>query len=106
MKYRVVGWTYYDNSEIFNSGNTIGFAERNAIIDEIRKHKYLFTGWHHQESCEGVVPILNDGKKRCFSQRGWGGVMAEAYECMGNYDYASFSFHQSINKTKICIKKF
>ena len=101
MKYRVVGWTYYDNSEIFNSGNTIGFAERNAIIDEIRKHKYLFTGWHHQESWEGVVPILNDGKKRCFSQRGWGGVMAEAYECMGNYDYASFSFHQSINKSKL-----
>ena len=101
MKYKVIGWTYYDNSEILDSGDTIGFAERNAIIDEIRKHKYLFSGWHHQESWEGVVPVLNDGKKRCFSQRGWGGVMSEAYGHMNNYDYASFTFHQSIPSNKL-----
>ena len=69
MKYKVIGWTYYDNSEILSSGNTIGFAERNAIIDEIRKHKYLFSGWQHQENWDGVVPILNDGKKRCSGDR-------------------------------------
>ena len=39
MKYKVIGWTYYENSEILSSGNTIGFAERNAIIDEIRKQQ-------------------------------------------------------------------
>lgn len=101
MKYRVIGWTYYDNSEILSSGNTIGFAERNAIIDEIRKHKYLFSGWHHQESWNGVVPILNDGRKRCFSQRGWGGVMSEAYNHMESYDYALYSFNQSIDSSKL-----
>lgn len=101
MKYKVIGWTYYDDNEILYSGNTIGFAERNAIIDEIRKHRYLFSGWHHQESWEGVVPVLNDGKKRCFSQRGWGGVMAEAYGKMGDYDYASFTFNQSIDGSRL-----
>ena len=101
MKYKVIGWTYYDNSEILDSGNTIGFAERNAIIDEIKKHGYLFSGWHHQESWDGVVPVLNDGRKRCYSQRGWGGVMAEAYGKMGDYDYASFTFHQSIDSSHL-----
>ena len=101
MKYRVVGWTYYENNEVLDSGNRIGFAERNAIIDEIRKHKYMFSGWHHQESWDGVVPILNDGKKRCFSQRGWGGVMAEAYEEMEDYSYVGFSFHQSVSSDQL-----
>ena len=101
MKYRVIGWTYYEDSEILDSGNTIGFAERNAIIDEIRKHQYFFSGWHHLESWDGVVPVLNDGRKRCFSQRGWGGVMAEAYGYMGDYDYASFAFHQSVPGNKL-----
>ena len=96
MKYKVIGWTYYENYEILDSNKTIGFAERNAIIDEIRKHKYLFSGWHHQESWDGVVPVLNDGKKRCFSQRGWGGLMAEAYGHLNDMDYANYTFRQSI----------
>lgn len=101
MKYKVIGWTYYENTEIMTKTGTISFAERNAIIDEIRKHKYLFSGWHHQESWEGVVPILNDGKKRCFSQRGWGGLMAEAYGYTEDYDYALFSFRQSVTNDKL-----
>lgn len=96
MKYKVIGWTNYDNYQIPYYDKTIGFAERNAIIDEIRKNRYLFSGWDHQESWENCVPILNDGKKRCFSQRGWGGVMAEAYGEMGDYDYAIYTFHESI----------
>ena len=92
MKYKVIGWTYYENYDIPFSNGGIGFAERNAVIDEIRKHKYMFTGWHHQESWNNCVPILNDGKKRGFSQRGWGGVMAEAYGEMGDFDYASYAF--------------
>lgn len=98
MKYKVIGWTMYENYDIPFSEKTIGFAERNAIIDEIRKHKYLFTGWHHQEWWDNCVPILNDGKKRGFSQRGWGGVMAEAYGYMNDYDYANFTFQQSIKE--------
>ena len=37
MKYRVVGWTDYESDEIPEAHGCIGFAERNAIIDEIRK---------------------------------------------------------------------
>jgi len=97
MKYRVIGWTYYESFDVQSSNKQIGFAERNAIIDEIKKHKYLFSGWHHQESWENCVPILNDGKARLFSQRGWGGVMAEAYGHMNDMDYASYTFQQSIS---------
>ena len=41
MKYKVIGWTNYENYEIPFSNKTIGFSERNAIIDEIKKHQYL-----------------------------------------------------------------
>ncbi len=101
MKHKVVGWTFYDNTEIISKNDAVTYAERNAIIDDIRKHQYLFSGWHHQESLNGVVPILNDGKKRCFSQRTWGGIMAEAYGYNDDYAYASFSFNQSILNEKI-----
>ena len=40
MKYKVIGWTYGDDYEFPTSQEQIGFAERNAIIDEIKKHKY------------------------------------------------------------------
>ena len=100
MKYKVIGWTYYEDDNVLNYDGEDSFAQRNAIIDEVRKHKYRFSGWHHQESWENCVPILNDGRKRHFSQRGWGGLMAEAYDKMGDYDYANFTFRQSIDKRK------
>ena len=96
MKYRVIGWTDYDYSNVPDSRKQIGFAERNAIIDEIRKHKYLFSGYSHQERYN-CVPVLNDGRGRSFSQRGWGSVMAEAYNKIGDFDYASYTFSQSID---------
>ena len=102
MKYRVIGWTYPENYDIPSSNETIGFAERNAIIDEIRKNKYLFSGWHHQESFNLTVPILNDFKKREFSQRGWGSIMAEAYGEMNDYSYANYTFYESLNHKKLC----
>lgn len=105
MKYKVIGWTYYENYEMPFKGDSIGFAERNAIIDEIRKHKYLFSGWHHQESWNNVVPVLNDGRKRGYSQRGWGGVMAEAYNEMGDFDYARYTFQESINEEALKFPK-
>ena len=91
MKYKVVGWTSYDDSSVEDSGNRIGFAERNAIIDDIKAHGYLFSGYDHQEMFD-CAPVLNDGKRRCFSQRGWGGVMAEAHGYFGAYDYSLFTF--------------
>lgn len=102
MKYKVIGWTYYDDLEFPDVEDTIGFAERNAIIDEIRKNQYLFSGWDHQELSD-CVPVLNDGKKRCFSQRGWGGIMAEAYNQNEDFDYARYTFSESINPS---IKKY
>ena len=91
MKYRVVGWTSYDDESTPDSTGSIGFAERNAIIDDIKANGYLFSGYDHQEMWD-CAPVLNDGKKRCFSQRGWGGVMAEAHGYFGAYDYSLFTF--------------
>ena len=91
MKYRVVGWTSYDDESVEDSGSSIGFAEQNAIIDDIKSNGYLFSGYDHQEMWD-CAPVLNDGKKRCFSQRGWGRVMAEAHGYFGAYDYSLFTF--------------
>ena len=38
MEHKVVGWTFYDNTEILDKRDDITYAERNAIIDEIRKN--------------------------------------------------------------------
>ena len=91
MKYRVVGWTHWESWDVEDSGSTIGFAERNAIIDDLIKHQYSFSGYEHQEM-DCCAPVLNDGKKRTYSQRGWGGVMAEAHGMTEPMDYAAFSF--------------
>ncbi len=88
MKLRVVGWVYYDDD--LEQGE-IGWAARNAVIDEIKKRGYLFSGWAHQEA-DCCTPVLNDGKMYCFSQRGWGGVMAEAHGYTDIMDYARFAF--------------
>ena len=102
MKYRVIGWTNYDDESVPDKAGCLGFAERNAIIDDIRKNGYLFSGWDHQEMWD-CTPILNDGKKRCYSQRSWGGIMAEAYGDMGDYDYALYTFSESIKREK-CVR--
>ena len=58
-----LGWTHYDDESVPEKGGCLGFAERNAIIDDIRAHGYLFSGWDHQESWD-CVPILNDGERK------------------------------------------
>ena len=100
MKYRVVGWTEYDGDDVPDTRGRIGYAECCAVIDDIKANGYLFSGWDHQESLR-CVPVLNDGKKRCFSQRGWGGIMAEAYGYTGAYDYSLFTFDESIDPEKV-----
>jgi len=104
MKYRVIGWTNYDDESTPDKTGCLGFAERNAIIDDIRAHGYLFSGWDHQEMWD-CTPILNDGKKRCYSQRSWGGIMAEAYGCTGAYDYSRFTFSESLDREKCVYPK-
>lgn len=82
MKLRVVGWVApYAVTE----QGEVSWAVRNAIIDEIRKHGYEFSGPTHGES--GCTPVLNNGKKYLFSTRGWGDIMAEAHGYTGSMDY-------------------
>ncbi len=88
MKYRVIGWTYYEDDHIETAGASD--AAVRAIIEEIRARGYLFTGWHHQEGSH-TVPVLNDGKKRLFSTRTLGAIMAEAHGYHGMMDYALFA---------------
>lgn len=93
MKLRVIGWTYYDDD--LPQGEN-GWAARNAVVDEIKKRGYIFSGWSHQEAlC--CVPVCNDGKMYCFSQRGWGDIMAEAHGYTGRMDYVRFAFVSSID---------
>ena len=110
MKYRVVGWTSYDDMDVEDSADRIGFAEQNAIIDDIKAHGYFFSGYDHQELLD-CAPVLNDGKRRCFSQRGWGRVMAEAHGYFGAYDYSLFAFgtneeHAKYPKEYFCADDF
>ncbi len=90
MKLKVIGWIN-DTDYRFEDADA-SFAVLAAIEDDIRKNKWMFTGWDHQERDNGV-PVLNNGKAYRFSQRGWGGVMADAYGCEGSFDYARFAFN-------------
>ena len=82
MKLRVVGWVA--PYAVTEEGEAT-WAVRNAIIDEIRKHGYEFSGPTHGES--GCTPVLNNGKKYLFSTRGWADLMAEAHGHTGSMDY-------------------
>ena len=89
MKLKVIGWTYYDNTDI--EEGYCGWAAINAITDEVIKKGYKFSGEDHQElPC--CVPVLSDGKLRRMSQRGWGRLMADAWGYNGMYDYSLFAF--------------
>lgn len=89
MKYKVIGWTFSDNYDIENAPLT--FATRHAIVDDIRENNYLFSGFDHQEAWYGC-PVLNDGKKRACSQRGFAGIMAEAHGETELYAYSKYMF--------------
>ncbi len=89
MKYKVIGWTDWENDDIECGSAT--YAVCNAIIDCIKEKGLCFSGYHHQE-CFCCVPVLNDGKKRLFSQRGWGKLMAEAHGFFGPFDYSNFAY--------------
>ncbi len=89
MKLKVVGWTYYDDSRF--PEEEVSFAAHAAIVEEIRANGYRFSGEEHQER-DNCTPVLSDGKMRCYSQRGWGNVMAEAYGHTDPLDYALYAF--------------
>lgn len=89
MKYKVIGWTFSDNHNIEDA--PFSFAARHAIVDEIKAHGYLFSGEDHQDALYGC-PVLNDGKKRACSQRGFAGMMAEARGETDTYAYSKYMF--------------
>ena len=100
MKYKVIGWTNYDDGE-FPEGECSRAAFR-AIVDDVRENGYDFSGYSHQE-CFDCTPVLNTGERMCFSSRGWGRVMAEAHGHFGVYDYSNYSFGmEETDKTPTC----
>lgn len=96
MKLRVVGWVA--PYAVTEEGEAT-WAVRNAIIDEIRKHGYEFSGPTHGES--GCTPVLNNGKKYLFSTRGWADLMAEAHGHTGSMDYMIY-YMPMYPKTEKC----
>ena len=91
MKYKVIGWTDWDGDDVM--AGEVSDAATEAIIDDIRKHQYKLTGFDHQERTN-CAPVLNDGKKRLYSQRGFATLMARAYNYLGSKDYALFLFSE------------
>lgn len=85
MKYKVIGWTSMD-SNIEEVDST--YASFNAIVDHIKEMKYCFTGTSHQFHNLGC-PVLNDGKKRTYSERTWGGMMADIH---GGADVLAYTY--------------
>lgn len=101
MKLRVVAWCNYD--EDLPCGDN-GWAAHNAIIDDIRANDYDFLGWHHVESSY-CTPVLNDGKKYCFSQQGWSDLMTEAHRFYGETDYADYYIPDEIDEMAMLSSK-
>ena len=49
------------------------------IVDELRSRGYKFCGFYHQDGDYGA-PVIDGKYTVLYSYRGWGGVMAEAYQ--------------------------
>jgi len=96
MKYRVVGWTGYDDPDVEVAG--CSEAALQAILCDIRENGYRFTGWDHQE-LSNCAPVLNDGCKRLFTQRGFGSVMAQAYGDYSRMGYTQYAFQSFFGYT-------
>jgi hypothetical protein len=84
MNYKIIGWADLEITS-YPVHKNITDDIRKLIVEEIRKHGYLFGGDKHEEYC----PVLNDGTLVSYSWRGWGGVMAEAWHVTkgGMYSY-------------------
>lgn len=90
MKLKVIGWTFYDDDK-YPDGE-VDEASYQAILDDIKRNGYVFTGWHHQE-IDKCAPVLNDGCIRRFTQRAWGRIMADALDKKEPYAYSFFAFY-------------
>ncbi len=82
MKYEVIGWMDC-GCYMYPKHNPITASVDAAIIKAIRKYGYLFGGDAHEDHC----PVLNDGTYVSYSWRGWGRIIALAYDKHDKYDY-------------------
>lgn len=73
--YKVVGWTWWGDSDYIDAPLTDEVID--AVAEDIRKHGYCFGGDAHQNH-SGCVPVLNTGQALRCSMRVWGSVMAAA----------------------------
>lgn len=76
----VVGWTDYDDEYFARCKG--GDEAFDAVVESVREHGFLFGGDAHQDYSR-CCPVLSDGTKYCFSWRGWGAVIAAAYDRRG-----------------------
>lgn len=76
-KLTVVGWVDYDD-EYFPEAPTHTQEMFDAVVEEVKKHGYLFGGDSHQDR-SNCCPVLSNGYKMCCSWRGWGAVIGAAY---------------------------
>lgn len=88
MKYKVIGWVDCYGDGFKRHKNVTACVER-AIIEEIRAKGYRFGGDAHENFC----PVLNDGTFVSYSWRGWGAVMARAWNADNSDGYAYALFY-------------
>ena len=95
-KVRIIGWTTYDDYD-FNGGS-IGILDyggdeetNKAVIEDIKKHGYLFSDYDHQKNLH-CVPVTDDYHMIRYSQRHFGYVMASAWGEPENAPTYSFEF--------------
>lgn len=80
-------WDDYDNYSLEEGKITEEVCD--AVIKDIEKNSYLFTGEHHQEHSK-CAPVMSDGKIRRFSRREFAYLMAKAHGETEKYSYANY----------------
>lgn len=100
-KRKVIGYinTAYGTDKFLPiSAGNLTDEEYAAVIRDIRKNGYLYTGEHYQDSSYPCTPVLDNYRWVDFSRRGFGGVMARArgdYSSMGYCHYTERMFINS-----------
>jgi hypothetical protein len=81
---------------IDNNGRRVTDEEEQAIIDSIVENKFKIYGPEHQSLDKGC-PYINGGPC-AYSFRGWGRIMAKAWNIIENtdkYTYTDFAWYRN-----------
>ena len=88
----VIKWTFYgDETYLEAEGHDRQEEREAAIVREIQKRGYRFTGPTHQHQ-PYTIPVLSDGTRYECSFRYWGGIMARALGLEGPRAYVTWAF--------------